>query len=585
MRKTKVSWKIFLGMTALCSIILVIMSILVKTSYSDSLKKNEISVHVRATIRSKYQFDYIMGVIDSTAREISASAQITGALGNAELLALPETGDFSVNTFLQSMQTIQPFMGDITIVGTKGQFFSSNLAIDKTTMLGHFGKHVNSFQGGSGADYFVDIQYGFSSPSAYNNLLTGVWPIFDTKTQELWGAIFVGLSYSVFQELFILAPLTNDEKFLMVNKANEIVYTYPAYESFEGVLAQYPAILNNADITIEGKLEGEDCVIVSEVSDVLGWKFIRIINAKNVTTDTRTMQAYFNIVFAVSIVISILFSFYLSTMLTKPVKQLYNTCKAIESGDLSTRVDIQTNDEFGRLGHTFNLIMDQINAAFEKELVEQKRENELRLEVLQAQINPHFLYNTLDSIKFLATLQEVHNIASMCQDLIRLLKYNLSAQNTAKLREEVESIQNYAGIQKYRYGDIFELKTEIAPGTEQCVIPRFVLQPLVENAIIHGFDDMESGGEITVRSFFEGSSLCLEVIDNGRGIDGQTLLTLNQAASPALNENGAKTGGAQVGIANIRERIGIQFSGRAALVFESIPGEGARARLVFPAAI
>jgi two-component system sensor histidine kinase YesM len=248
-------------------------------------------------------------------------------------------------------------------------------------------------------------------------------------------------------------------------------------------------------------------------------------------------------------------------------------------------VRIKTNDELGQLGHTFNLIMDQINANFERELVEQKRENELRLEVLQAQINPHFLYNTLDSIKFLATLQEVHNIASMCQDLIRLLKYNLSAQNTAKLREEVESIQNYAGIQKYRYGDIFELKIAIAPGTEDCVITRFILQPLVENAIIHGFDDMESGGEITVSSFFENSkagysTLCLEVRDNGCGMDEETLINLNRAGPPAP---AAASGGTRVGIANIRDRIRLQFNGRAALVFESIPGQGTKARLVFPA--
>jgi two-component system sensor histidine kinase YesM len=233
----------------------------------------------------------------------------------------------------------------------------------------------------------------------------------------------------------------------------------------------------------------------------------------------------------------------------------------------------------GQLGHTFNLIMDQINANFEKEMVEQKRQNELRLEVLQAQINPHFLYNTLDSIKFLATLQEVHNIASMCQDLIRLLKYNLSANNTAKLSEEVTSIQNYAGIQKYRYGDIFELKTDIQRGTEQCVISRFVLQPLVENAIIHGFGDMESGGEITVRSFLDGPNLYLEVIDNGRGIDAGTLECLN-GEIPVSALNSAKTG---VGIANIRERTKLQFNGRAALAFESEPGKGARARLIFPA--
>jgi two-component system sensor histidine kinase YesM len=488
-------------MTALSGIILIIMSIVVRTSYSDSLKKNEINVNVRATIRSKYQFDHIMRVLDSVARDISANARIIGALKATEPETQSGSGDFSVNAFLQSLQAIQPFIGDITIVGMTGQFFSSNLVIDRTSMLSYFGKYVNQFKGGSGADYFVDAHNKFSSPNAYNSILTGVWPIFETMEQELLGAVFVGLSYQVFQEFFILSPLTNDEKFLMVNCAGEIVYTYPAYESFEGVLTKYPEILDNADMTIEGRLGGRDYVIVSEVSGVLGWKFIRIIDAKNVTPDTRKMQAYFNAVFVVSVVISVIFGFYISTILTRPVHRLYNTCKAIENGDITTRVNIKTNDELGQLGHTFNLIMDQLNANFEKELVEQKRKDELRLEVLQAQINPHFLYNTLDSIKFLATLQGVHNIASMCQDLINLLKYNLSANSTAKLREEVESIQNYAGIQKYRYGDIFDLKIIIVKETENCVISRFVLQPLVENSIIHGFDDMEGGGEITVRSF------------------------------------------------------------------------------------
>ncbi|MDR0568727.1 MAG: histidine kinase, partial [Spirochaetaceae bacterium] len=419
MKINKISYKIFLGMTALSSIILIIMSLMVKTSYSDSLKKNEINVHVRATVKSKYQFDYIMGIIDSVARDISASAQITGALNKNRWEDFPLEEDFSVNAFLQSMQTIQPFIGDITIVGMNGQFYSSNLGIDKNAMIERFSKYVNSFRYGSGMDYFVDIHNNRS----YNNLLTGVWPIFETKTQELWGAIFVGLNYAVFQELFILSPLTNDEKFLLVNGAGKILYTYPAYESFENALAEYPVILQNADITIEGRLWGKDYVIVSEVSRVLGWRFIRIIDAKNVIPDTRKMQNYFNVVFAVSIVISILFSFYVSKALTKPVHQLFITCKSIERGDLSKRVHITTVDEMGQLGRTFNLIMDQINANFERELEEQKRKTELRIEVLQSQINPHFLYNTLDSIRFLATLQGVHNIASMCHPLINLLKY------------------------------------------------------------------------------------------------------------------------------------------------------------------
>jgi two-component system sensor histidine kinase YesM len=529
-----------------------------------------------------------MGVIDNAARDIITSARVTEALRSGETADDSETGDFSVNTFLQSMQTIQPFIGDITIVGVEGQFFSSNLGINKPAMLDYFKKYARGFRGGNGADYFVDTQNNLSLINTYNNLLTGVWPIFETKTQALRGAIFVGLSYAVFQELFILSPLTGNEKLMMVNNAGEIVFTYPAYESFERILAEYPAILNNADITLEGRLGGKDYVIVSEISEVLGWKFVRIIEAENVTPDTRRMKTFFNVVFVISIAISILFSFYNAKILTKPVQQLYDTCKSIENGDISKRVTIKTRDELGQLGHTFNLLMDQLSANFEKELVEQQRQNELRLEVLQAQINPHFLYNTLDSIKFLATLQEVHNIASMCQDLIRLLKYNLSANNTAKLREEVESIDNYAGIQKYRYGDIFELKTAIAQETEDCEISRFVLQPLVENAIIHGFDDTESGGEITIRSFFEGPQdgpnegphLCLEVLDNGCGIDADTLAALN-AAAPIPSESSPQPG--RVGVANIRERIRLQFNGRATLVFESVVGKGTKARLVFPA--
>jgi two-component system sensor histidine kinase YesM len=170
----------------------------------------------------------------------------------------------------------------------------------------------------------------------------------------------------------------------------------------------------------------------------------------------------------------------------------------------------------------------------------------------------------------------------MCHPLINLLKYNLSSNNTARLCEEVKSIENYAEIQKYRYGDIFELKTDVGSGTENCIISRFVLQPLVENAIIHAFDDLESGGEIRVSSFFEDGRLCLEVRDNGCGMNSKTLMKLNLAGSGSVSPDSIKTEDGNVGIANISERIRLQFSDKAAIIFKSIPGKGTTARLVFP---
>jgi two-component system sensor histidine kinase YesM len=341
------------------------------------------------------------------------------------------------------------------------------------------------------------------------------------------------------------------------------------------VLADYPRLIATDELIIEGNVFDTDSFVVSQTSQVVGWRFIRIVDAKYITGDTLKTQRFFTIVFTVSIIIILIFSIFMSHILTKPIQLLFDACKRIENGDMSFRVSICTNDEMGQLGHTFNLVMDQINANLGRELVEQQRQNDLKLEVLRSQINPHFLYNTLDSIKFLANLQEINNIASMCSSLINLLKYNLSSSTMATLGEEVESVSNYVDLQKYRYGDIFEFKTEIAKETDRCEVSRFILQPLVENCIIHGFVDRESGGEIIIRSSISGETLCLEVINNGRYMDKETLDKVNRGTEQDKPFS-------SIGINNIRERIRLQFGDRATLVYSGGKGLVTVAHLRFP---
>jgi two-component system sensor histidine kinase YesM len=551
--------------------ILLIMSIVVKTSYASSLRRNETNFHLQASYRTKEQFDFIMNIIDNTARAIGSRPAVLEAL-TAEPDPAPEQGDFSMNTYLLSLREIQPFLGNITLVGAGGQFSSSKLAFRRTDFEDLYQYYGNFFRDGMYKAYFVEIHNADYSP---RDVLTGVWPVYDIDTETLLGQIYLGLNYSIFQEMFVLSPTTNNEKILIIDPNGRIVYNYPAHISFDSVLADYPQLVTAEEIIIEGNVFDIDSFIVSETSQVVGWRFVRIIDAKYITGDTLRTQRYFNIVFFISIAASLFFSLFMSHMLTKPVSLLFDACKRIESGDMSFRVSIRSRDELGQLGHTFNLVMDEINANLERELVEQKRQNELKLEILRSQINPHFLYNTLDSIKFLANLQEIHNIASMCSSLINLLKYNLSSSTLATLGEEVESVRNYVGIQKYRYGDIFEFRTEIAKGTEPCVISRFVLQPLVENCLIHGFEDIESGGEITIRSRLEGESLCLEVINNGDSMNRETLDRINLGIKQDKSYSG-------IGINNIRERIHLQFGDQAALVYSSEAGRGVVATLWFP---
>jgi two-component system sensor histidine kinase YesM len=575
MQINRVGYKIFLGFLALSSMILVIMSLVVRTSYASSLKRNEINSHTQASTRTKEQFDFIMGIIDDTARVIGSRPEVLAALTSSEQLP-PGQSDFFMNVYFQSLKEIQPFLGNISIVGAGGQFCSNHLLLKRVHFEELYQRYEQYFNSGMYKDYFVNTYNSdFFPPYAPRDILTGVWPIYDIKAEKLLGQIYMGLNYSLFQDMFILSPTINNEKILLIDPAGNIIYHYPAFISFDSVLVDYPQLITEYETIIEGKVFGTDSFIVSETSRVVGWRFIRIIDTKYITGDTMKTQRFFTIVFIISIIISLIFSVFMSRMLTKPMQILFDACKRIESGDLSSRVAVRSNDEMGQLGHTFNLVMDQINANLERELVEQKRQNELKLEILRSQINPHFLYNTLDSIRFLANLQEIHNIASMCSSLINLLKYNLSSSTLATLGEEVESVSNYVGIQKYRYGDIFEFKTEIAKDTERCIISRFVLQPLVENCLIHGFDDIENGGEITIRSAIRGEVLCLDVINNGNNIDWETLDKINRGIEQYKSHD-------NIGINNIRERIHLQFGDKATLMYASENNVKTVAALRFP---
>jgi two-component system sensor histidine kinase YesM len=478
-----------------------------------------------------------MDIIKSTVRIIGSRQEILTALTSNNKTPSGQ-GDFSMNVYLQSIQQLQPFWGNITFIGTGGQFFSSNIAFKRAEFEELYKQNTKNFYSGMYEYYFVDTHESDLLTSGSKDVLTGVWPIYDIKTEKLIGQVYLGLNYSIFQEMFVLSPTINNEKILIIDPTGKIVYNHPTFISFDSVLKEYPQLITAEKSIIEGTAFGTNSFIISDTSRIVGWRFIRIIENKYITVDTQRTRQYFNIVFIISIITSVVFSIFLSQILTKPVKLLFEACKRIESGDLSFRVSINSKDEMGQLGHTFNLVMDQINMNLERELVVQKRQNELKLKVLLSQINPHFLYNTLDSIKFLANFQEIHNIASMCSSLINLLKYNLFSSSLASLGEEVDSIRNYVEIQKFRYGDIFELKTEIASGTEHCIISRFVLQPLVENCIIHGFDNIENGGEVIIRSGIEKEILCLEVINNGNEINDETLSKINRGIIEEDNING-----------------------------------------------
>ena len=236
MRINRVSYKIFLGFLSLSSVILIVMTVVVKTSYARSLRRNEINSLMLASSRTREQFDFIMGIIDDTARAIGSRPEVLAALTSTT--EPPGAGDFSMTVYLQSLREIQPFLGNISIVGAGGQFCSSHLALKRAYFEALYQRYERFFNAGMiYKDYFVDTwNFDFVPPYTLKDILTGVWPVYNIREEKLIGQIYLGLNYSIFQEMFILSPTINNEKILIIDPEGKIIYHYPSFISFDSVL-------------------------------------------------------------------------------------------------------------------------------------------------------------------------------------------------------------------------------------------------------------------------------------------------------------------------------------------------------------
>ena len=230
----------------------------------------------------------------------------------------------------------------------------------------------------------------------------------------------------------------------------------------------------------------------------------------------------------------------------------------------------------GMLGNAFNSMMYKINHYFNSELEMQKKKSDMELEVLESQINPHFLYNTLDSIRWLAVLQNVDNIARMTAALISLLRYNLSKEGPiVSLKQEIESVEAYMLVQQYRYGTGLELRRDLVEETLEMEMPRFLLQPLVENCILHAYGQMDEIGVICIESEVRDGQLIIRVIDEGCGMGADNdFETRSHAAKGSRFKN--------IGITNIRERIRLYYGEGFGLKYRPAAGGGTIAEINLP---
>jgi two-component system sensor histidine kinase YesM len=276
--------------------------------------------------------------------------------------------------------------------------------------------------------------------------------------------------------------------------------------------------------------------------------------------------------------VSILCAWGLSLSISRPIRLLSSAMVRFGEGDFSVRSPRSGKDEIGRLSGTFNQMADNIDALVQKVLYEQQMKRDAELKSLQMQINPHFLYNTLESINWMARTGRNDDVCIMATSLGDLMRATINGKDHVLLKDEIASLSNYLQIQKYRYNDKLETSIAIAPGTEELYVPKLIIQPLVENAIYHGIEPSMEKGTIEIKSILDGGNLIITVTDNGVGMTPDLIQSVID-----IDSKGEFSSSHSIGIKNVIKRIKALYGTEYGIEIQSELSDRTTVTIVLPA--
>jgi len=285
-------------------------------------------------------------------------------------------------------------------------------------------------------------------------------------------------------------------------------------------------------------------------------------------------------------VTALLFNLLFMNRITGTIGVIVRFMRKVEDGDLSARVDEKGDDELLLLQQGFNNQMAKINELFEQVKREQFQKANAELRVLQAQIKPHFLFNTLESINVLAVQNEGRKVSEMVLRLANILRISIQDKEEISLSLEIEHLKNYLEIQKFRFDDLFDYEIDIPDEMIGCQLLKLTLQPLVENSIQHGFEGIEYQGMIKVTGRMEADRITLRVEDNGIGMTNEALSKIQYLDwdNPAYHESGSYPNHERrgLGLRSVYDRLRLKYGVRYGLFICSQPGYGTVIQCVIP---
>ncbi len=400
-----------------------------------------------------------------------------------------------------------------------------------------------------------------------------------TNGSSRLGVLLVDMNYSSIEQLLEKANTGNTSEYLyLMDGDGEIIY-HPKQKMIYANLYQE----NNRETSgwEDGShreyYQGENRLVTVKTISYTGWKIVSVVPMSAFNMGMYETRLFFVLLLILSMLMIIFLNQMVSSSIAKPLEKLNDSVKEWEAGNMQPDIYIGGFTEVEHLGRTLKSTVEQIRKLMDDVLLEQEEKRKSELDALQSQINPHFLYNTLESITWMIEGERYEDAVFMISQLASLFRISLSKGKTIiRVEDEIKHAQNYMNIQKIRYKNRFQVDFQIADEIKDCCTVKLIVQPLLENAIYYGVEGMDDEGEIHVVGYRDGDDVCIEVQDNGLGMPEEMVEKL-------LTENEhVPKHGSGVGVINVHNRIRIRFGEQYGLEIESEPDEGTTVRIRIP---
>ena len=398
------------------------------------------------------------------------------------------------------------------------------------------------------------------------------------EENKILGIVLIDMSYKNLTDMCNDIQLGEKGYVYIVGQGQEMIYHPKQQLIYSGILQEDLArVMQQEEGSFTEILEDKRLVTVHSLKEV-GWRVVGVSYIGELLVSKQEIIIPLIILTLLALVVAFLISKRIVSQTAKPIRELTEHMQEIELGKLGVEIDTQSDtEEIQCLTASFKEMVYKIEGLIEQVEDNQKKLRKSELKVLQSQINPHFLYNSLDTIIWLGEREECEKVVQMTAALARYFRLSLSkGKEVITIYEEVEHVKHYLQIQKIRYASKLAYTIEVSPDIFDEMIVKIVLQPLVENALYHGIKDLEEGGYIRVLGFREGNNIILEVYDNGKGMSREQIKNILKAPSSTSITKGG------VAIKNVHERIQVYFGQDYGLSYESEYGKWTKVRITIP---